>query len=123
MTIRNIERFIESIQDWAILDGCFGNTRIRPSDIDGFVERRGVCLFLEGKGINAPLTTGQAIAYLSLAKQGNTVVVFWGKDKNISRMRVITPVDSGTVKPASLQDLRRVVSEWYRKANSHSKPY
>ena len=118
MTIRNIEKFVASIQDWAILDGCFGSTKIRPSDIDGFVERRGVCLFLEGKGIGVPLTTGQAIGYGTLAKQGNTVIVFWGKDQQIAKMRVITPTDPGTVVPASLQDLRDAVSRWYQDATA-----
>ena len=117
MTIRNIDKFVESIQDWAILDGCFGSTKIKPSDIDGFVERCGVCLFLEGKGTEAHLTEGQAIAYRTLARQGNTVIVFWGRDRNISRMRVITPSDLGVVKPATLDDLRQVVSRWYAEAN------
>ena len=117
MTIRNIDKFVDSIQDWAILDGCFGATRIRPSDIDGFVERRGVCLFLEGKGLGVPLTTGQAIAFLSLAKQGNTVIVFWGKDKEIAKMRVITPNDPGVVKDASLDELRKAVKAWYDTAS------
>lgn len=117
MTIRNIDKFVDSIQDWAILDGCFGQTRIRPSDIDGFVERRGVCLFLEGKGTDAHLTTGQAIAFSSLAKQGNTVIVFWGKDRAISRMRVIKQRDPGIVKPSSLEDLRSAVKSWYEEAN------
>lgn len=123
MTIRNIDRFVESIQDWAILDGCFGKTRIRPSDIDGFVERRGTCLFLEGKGLDAPLTQGQAIGYLTLARQGNTVIVFWGKGKAIARMRVITRGDPGVVQPATLNDLRRAVATWYQNANrSSAKP-
>jgi len=117
MTIRNMDKFIDSITDWAILDGCFGTTRIRPSDIDGFVERKGVCLFLEGKGLDAPLTTGQAIAFSTLAKQGNTVIVFWGRDRDIARMRVITKSDPGVVKSCSLKDLRSAVKSWYEAAN------
>lgn len=118
MTIRDIDKFIDSLQDWAILDGCFGQTRIKPSDIDGFVERRGRCLFLEGKGLTASLPTGQAIAFSTLAKQGNTVIVFWGKDHEISRMQVMTQSDpSGTVKPSSLEGLRGAVKAWYEEAN------
>jgi len=117
MTIRNVDKFVDSIRDWAILDGCFGPTRIRPSDIDGFVERRGACLFLEGKGPTAPLTTGQAIAFATLAKQGNTVIVFWGKDHAISKMRIITQSDPGIVKPSSLEGLRTAVKAWYENAN------
>lgn len=117
MTIHNMEKFVDSIQDWAILEGCFGASRIRPSDIDGFVERRGVCLFLEGKGEGVPLTTGQSIAFSTLAKQGNTVIVFWGKDHAISKMRVITQSDPGIVKPSSLDGLRSAVKSWYEEAS------
>jgi len=117
MTIRNIDSFVDSIQDWAILDGCFGTTKIKPSDIDGFIERKGVCLFLEGKGTHASLTTGQAIAFSTLAKQGNTVIVFWGKDHAISKMRVITKSDPGIVKECTLDDLRSAVKSWYEEAN------
>lgn len=117
MTIRDINKFVSALQDWSILDGCFGATRITPSDIDGFVERNGVCLFLEGKGHDAYLTNGQAIAFKSLAAQGNTVIVFWGRDQDIRKMRVITKDNPGTVQPATLDDLRWAVSEWYDSAN------
>jgi hypothetical protein len=117
VTIRDIDKFVDSLQDWAILDGCFGQTRIRPSDIDGFVERRGSCLFLEGKGHGVPLPKGQAIAFSTLAKQGNTVIVFWGKDRDISRMQVITKFDPGTAEPSSIEELRSAVKAWYEKAN------
>ena len=38
-----------SLWDWSTLDGCFGNSKIRVGDIDGFVERRGRVLFIETK--------------------------------------------------------------------------
>ena len=119
MTIHDLDKFIAAIQDWAILDGCFGTSKIKPSDIDGFVERNGVCLFLEAKGPEAFLTAGQAIAFTALARQGNTVVIFWGKDRDVHKMRVITADDPGTVKAATLQDLRNVVADWYNKASSN----
>ena len=121
MTIRSIDKFIESLTDWAILDGCFDNTMIRPSDIAGFVERNGVCLFLEGKGLNASLTQGQAIAFKALAAQGNTVIVFWGHGKDIRKMRIITAQDSGVVQAANLQNLRDSVSAWYVAANARKR--
>ena len=118
MTINSMDKFIAAIQDWAILAGCFGTSTIKPSDIDGFVERNGTCLFLEGKGREAFLTTGQAIAFTTLARQGNTVIVFWGKDADICKMRIITADDPGEVKPATLKDLRAAVSAWYASANA-----
>ncbi len=39
MTIRSKEVFLQGLWDWAVLDGCFGNTRIRPTDVDGLIER------------------------------------------------------------------------------------
>ena len=110
--IRKMDAFIDSFVEWSILDGCFGDTTIHPTDIDGMVERKGKCLFLEQKGAGVPLPTGQAIAFLSLAKQGNTVIVFWGKGEAIEKMRVITPCSDRMV-PAGLWDLRNAVADWF----------
>ena len=128
MTIRNIDRFIESLPDWAMLDGCFGSS-IKPTDIDGCVERGGLCLFLEHKLPDARLKIGQVITFEALAAQGNTVVVFWGQSPDghdVQRMQIF----HGTEKreePATLIDVRRVVRWWFKRADElyrlqHSRP-
>lgn len=39
MTIHGSDRFLAGAWDWTVLDGCFGNTQIRPTDVDGMIER------------------------------------------------------------------------------------
>lgn len=124
MTIKNLDRYIESSPDWAMLRGCFGSV-IKPEDIDGHVERGGVSLFLEHKLPGAMLKKAQDIAFDALRSQGNTVVVFWGQSPDgadISHMQVYWPrvwVPDAPAHPpkkeATLDDLRQVCSWWYRK--------
>lgn len=129
MTVKNLDRFIESLPDWAILDGCFGGA-IKPTDIDGCVERGGLCLFLEHKLPGAPLKRAQEITFQALATQGNTVIVFWGQAKDgsdVAQMRLFHGNDAGSIKPATLDDVRRVARWWFWRADQlyrlhHSRP-
>lgn len=123
MTIRDMDKFVSSLPDWAILDGCFGNTRIRPTDVDGMVERKGRCLFLEHKGRDASLTDGQAIAFVTLAKQGNTVITYWAEGMDVSKIRVDDLRYSGGLHmyespEATLEKLRSLVSRWFAAADA-----
>lgn len=121
MTIRNMAQFVNSIWDWAILDGCFGNTRIKPTDIDGMVERRGHFLLLEGKGLGVPIPQAQEIMFNKLRQTGNfTIIVIWGTPNEVSRMQVRTPTEVGDCKAATSQDLRSRVREWFEMADSTS---
>lgn len=122
MSIRNMESFIGSLPDWNMLDGCFGQTKISPTDIDGMVERKGVCLFLEHKRNGAALTQGQARAFETLARQGNTIIVFWGEGKAVQKLRVIRPGNLGCVRDATLDSLRKEVSDWYHAVEGGIKP-
>jgi len=118
MTIRSMEAFVASIWDWAILDGCFGNTRIRPTDIDGLVERNGLFLLLEGKGPNVPVPLAQRILFERLRQTGLfTIVVVWGEPNSPAAMQVMTRRGQGKRKPASMADLRRIVKRWFRYAD------
>ena len=119
MTIRDLAKFNESLPDWVMLNGCFGD-RIRPTDIDGCVERGGLCLFLEHKLPGVPLKRAQEIAFEALAVQGNTVIVFWGKSSggsDISQMRLFHGSERREPKPAALEDVRRVARWWFRRAD------
>lgn len=119
MTIRDIDRYLESMVDWIILRDCFGKT-IEPSDIDGWVERGGRSLFLEHKLLGADTTDGQDTGHRSLAAQGNTVIVFWTAQAgrhDVTHLRVHRPEGSVGRRPATLADLRAVAIEWYEKVN------
>lgn len=87
MTIRNMNSFISSLWDWSILDGCFGNTKIGVSDIDGVVERNGHTLFLETKRPNVPIPLGQHVMFDTWRKTGfATVIVIFGQADNPQHM-------------------------------------
>lgn len=117
MTIRNQASFTSSLPDWAMLDGCFGCGGIRPTDIDGCVERGGVCLFLEHKRSDGTVSIAQDIAFDAIRGQGNTVLVFWGDapdGSDISRIRRYSPGHPAyDERSGGLQDLRKLASYWF----------
>ena len=120
MTIEHPKAFWDSLPNWAILDGCFGRSNgIRPSDIDGTVERKGACLFLEAKKTGVAIHAGQLRLWKVLARQtqGNLFVIFWktGRDA-VSHLMTIPPWPP-VKRTASLADLREVVTEWYKRAD------
>ncbi len=121
MTIENWERFKESLPDWSILDGCFGQTNIKPSDVDGCVERNGLFLFLEHKGSGVGIKQGQARLFKAMAAQGNTVIVFWGVGREIEEILVYQSGRELVKVKASLSDLRREVSAWYERVDNFSR--
>lgn len=118
MTISNIAEFVASLPDWAALTGCFSG-HVAPSDIDGVVERRGRCLFLEHKRPGVAIREGQLRLFRCLAGRGDTVIVIWSARADLadtSRMLVLpTP---GRVVPATLGDVRRVATAWYAEADN-----
>lgn len=130
--INDWDKYRESSPNWDMLRGCFGPA-ISPEDIDGHVERGGVSLFLEHKLPGAALKKAQDIGFDGLRKQGNTVVVFWGRSPDggdITHMQVYWPrwlvaaaAEHPPRKPATLADLRRVCLWWYRKTPVPIKRY
>lgn len=119
MTIRNIDHFVGALWDWAILDGCFGKTRIRPSDIDGYVERNGNFLVIEAKSHNKSLDAGQRISFTNMIKTGRFVVlIVWGETNKPEKMQIFPD----EIKKATLADLRRMVSWWYKNADKGENP-
>lgn len=120
MTIRNANQFMAGIWDWAILDGCFGDTKIKPTDIDGFVERKGNFLILETKQPDAGVPEGQELTFKALVnKAGAVVIVIFGKQNKPERLRVYSSLypDGLDVIDPKGERLRRYVSEWFRRAN------
>lgn len=144
MTIRNVGAYLKSLWDWGLLNGCFGSTRIKPTDIDGMVERNGQFLILEGKpGTNGaaldcrPIGDGQRILFDALQKTGLfTVLVIWGDAahfkvglclENVAGVHVEASDTAPVVVamqiwpheriPADLDAVRRFVASWFEWAN------
>lgn len=108
---------MEGIWDWAILQGCFGNTKIEPTDIDGFVERRGHFLVLETKRVGVPIPIGQERTFQAmLHSKLFTVIVVWG-NKSPEYMKVYSGNKVTETKKCSLDDFRNVVKWWFRQVD------
>lgn len=81
--IRDIEGVIRGMWDWGFINEAFAPTKIRTSDIDGIVERRGYFLILEGKPLGATLAQGQEIMLRKLADTPRfTVILVEGEAPN-----------------------------------------
>lgn len=120
MTIRNPEKYVQSIIDWKILNGCFGNTKIQVSDLDGIVERHGNILLLEHKNNGVPVPTGQAIVIQAIIQQGHTAIVMWGEPSAPTKFQYFTKKSpNGIVVEGDLDWLRSFVAKWFQYADSH----
>ncbi len=120
MTINNPDKYLAGIWDWAILDGCFGETHIKPTDIDGMVERNGNFLFLETKAPGVPLPRGQEISFRRLAAQPDTVVmVVWGEQNQPVQLQVFSSLfPDGKLIKADGDTFRHFVQVWYERADA-----
>lgn len=118
MTINNADLYMRGVWDWAILDGCFGETRIKPTDIDGCVERNGHALILETKQPGANIPTGQKIMFSNMAKTGfASVIVIWGDTNSPQEMMLFHGETIEDRRPVTLDGLRERVSKWFEWAN------
>lgn len=123
MTINSMEAFIAGLWDWSCLDGCFGQTRIRPTDVDGLIECNRHFLFLEAKPPNGHLTQGQHIALTNLSRQPNTTCIVIYGDPTTTNINRIVMIINGTetfIEEPSLTTLRAIVASWYQIARQQS---
>ncbi len=123
MTINNPDEFVNSLWNWACLDGCFGSTNIKVSDVDGEVERNSRFLRIETKGDNVPIPLGQQIMFQSLLNTGLwTIVVVWGRPQEPHKINLFT---SKTVEPivyenTNIDKFRYIVSKWFEWADNQT---
>ncbi len=114
----------EHMWDYAMFDGCFGSTNIRPMDVDGLIERNGYGLFIETKGVDVSfIPTGQMRTLEWMAVGLNqTVLVMYGKPNKPERTFALYPggrkIDFGET---TVDDMRRFVSNWYAWADRGGK--
>jgi len=118
MSIQNLNAFINSMWDWAVLDGCFGTTKIRPTDIDGLVERNGRFLLLEAKGVGKLVGRGQQKVFDQLQRTGVfTIIIVWGDPGKPNRIALLTRHGTKHYERATIATLRMIVSNWYQWAD------
>lgn len=116
MTINSAHRYLQNLWDWAILDGCFGQSRIRPMDIDGYIERYGRKLFIETKAPGVKLSPAQFMALHSLVDDGHAVLILWGHRDQPERIRLMTPRCDFT-EDGNLDRVREIVNAWFQWAD------
>lgn len=64
----------KTLPRWDSINECFpGN--IRPTDLDGVVERNGHVLFIEGKSLGTSIPTGQRLLFKALSSKPDQMVV------------------------------------------------
>jgi hypothetical protein len=123
--INNPEKFLASIWDWSFLDNCFGNTKIKVSDIDGVVERNGQFLFIETKGHGVTIPHGQNILHKALIAMGNaTLFIIWG-DPNETASQVEIHCRGGEIivrRDVTTSQLQDFISKWFDFANAIPRP-
>ena len=115
MTINDPVKYCAGLWDWGILDGCFGETMIKPTDVDGFVERKGKFLWLETKALGVVVPTGQQLTFDALIKTGIfTIFIIWGSANVPQEIQVMTFLGKHTKEECDLEKLRDLTSRWYR---------
>lgn len=121
MTINDPEKFCASLWDWGVLRGCFGDTKIEPTDIDGMVERHGQFLWFETKEPNVRIPDGQRITFTNAASTNFiTVLVIWGHPGEPQKMHSWWRDREKTYENTSLDRLREFVSNWYDWADTQN---
>lgn len=113
MSIENPEEYLKNLWDWKILNDCFGESKIKVSDIDGFVERKGKVLILETKASGVVVPLGQTIAFDAFVKKNMTVFVIWGSPGCPQKLK-IWPREAID---CDLEILQSYVKRWYNWAN------
>ena len=119
MTIRNPRAFVDQLWDWGCLAGCFGDSKIQVTDIEGMVEHNRHFLIIESKGIGVPVPEGQRILFQKWISRGFSVIFVWGTPGQPERIEYYAfgKQIPEVFDPATLADLRAVVSGWYRRAH------
>lgn len=124
MTVQNREKFFEEHWDWGFLKaaGCFGGTKIEPTDVDGMTERNGYFILIEAKSPGVIVKQGQKLLQASLVDTGVfTVVNMWGtaRTQNVQELEVLqSHLFRYKRTPATLSDLIALHTKWFNRVES-----
>lgn len=114
-------KYGEPWHDYSLFTGCFGDTRIMPTDVDGIVERRGKFLVIEYKSGDTAIPRGQTVLLKRLSLlPAFTVIAIWREPcephatKTPIRIQVFPANDS---EPTDTDYVRHFVKEWFSAAD------
>jgi hypothetical protein len=121
-TIYNREKFSQNLPlsfdgtfDWTWTQGCFGETKIKPTDIDAIVERKGNFLVFETKTPGIEVPQGQMILLNNLVKTGYfTVMIIWGK---MNPEKFIVMFRNWKKEYYGVEEAKNIVTKWFHWAN------
>ena len=113
----------DGIFDWSWTEGCFGNPKITPMDLDAVVERRGNFVLFETKNPGVPIPQGQQITLNSFYNLGVFTIIFIEGKENPEKVQlwsakgfhdtdpVANPI-MGEHKSCTIYDLRDYLKRW-----------
>lgn len=113
--INNLEAYARSqLWNWHCLDGCFGDTKIMPTDFDAVIERNGCFLIFEVKAPGVPVKQGQMLTLRNLArKPGFTIFFVWGHPNAPETLQILDVKGLRDPIPCDMDTLRRYVRLWF----------
>ena len=117
--IRDRTRLAESLWDWEFLNECWGG-RIRPTDVDGVVERNGYFLFLEGKPAGGEITKGQEILFKKLTEnfRSASVLILFGEPGFPQEFERIQNGRISPRKKCNRERIQTICKAWYNAVDS-----
>ena len=114
----------DGVFDWSWTDGCFGQeSKIKPMDFDGVVERNGQFIVFETKDEGKAIPLGQFRTLLAAHKLGCfTIMLIEGKRK-VVRGRIWHPgakIDAKNLgqKFTGVESAQGLVRSWYLNADT-----
>lgn len=119
-TIKHPEFFLrakpagfDGVFDWSWTQGCFGNSKIAPMDIDACIEHNGQFLIIETKDNGVPIPKGQLITLERLFSEGNkTIMIVYGK-KEPESFEVWNARTRKKYNKDGITEARKLVKGWY----------
>lgn len=112
----------DGVFDWSWTIGCFGDTKIKPMDFDGVVERKGNFIIFESKEIGIEIPKGQKIALETMWHRGGVTLFYvWGKTQ-LEKAQYTLPKRKGRYYKVSkwiygVDAAKDFVKSWYNFAN------
>jgi len=121
--IYNQDLYIATHWNFEMLTGVNpANPNIKwGSDLDRFYERNGFVLYIETKSPNVPVPKGQQIAFDSFVRNGDSVLIVWGKPEKPIRLELTTPEYHHIYENANNDVLWEVIRQWFIHANKYKK--
>ena len=103
----------DGVFDWSWTQGCFGDTKITPMDIDAIVERNGHFLVFETKADGVPIPVGQLLTMKALHRTGRfTIFLLWGKPLP-KKAEIWKAASKDIYHVVGIDNLRDCVSKWF----------